>query len=153
MYCHNFHVVLSDGDFFFARSSMSCAWVISHMMTMSPNLISLCHSDLFYVFELAQSTLCQSIHEVLDDTSNTSNVLVMPRDSKYIRVHERKYIYGRLYSHHRVKVMLQIWSPVIRVNKSSNTYQRATSHMMNESCHTHEGVTSHLGQTYACSSS
>ena len=37
MYCHNFHVVLSDGDFFFARSSMSCPWVISHMMTMSPN--------------------------------------------------------------------------------------------------------------------
>jgi len=87
MYCHNFHVVLSDGDFFFARSSMSCAWVISHMMmmmivfitfksslvplfeglwssnswefelsgfrrnrtdTMSPNLISLFHRDLFY---------------------------------------------------------------------------------------------------------
>ena len=46
MYCHNFHVVLSDGDFFFARSSMSCPWVISHMMTMS----SLFHRDLFYVF-------------------------------------------------------------------------------------------------------
>ena len=50
MYCHNFHVVLSDGDFFFARSSMSCPWVISHMMTMSPNPISLFHRDLFYVF-------------------------------------------------------------------------------------------------------
>ena len=49
MYCHNFHVVLSDGDFFFAWSSMSCAWVISHMMTMSPNLISLFHRDLCYV--------------------------------------------------------------------------------------------------------
>ena len=49
MFCHNFHVVLSDGDFFFARSSMSCAWVISHMMTMSPNLISLFYRDLFYV--------------------------------------------------------------------------------------------------------
>ena len=49
MYCHNFHVVLSDGDFFFAWSSMSCAWVMSHMMTMSPNLISLFHRDLFYV--------------------------------------------------------------------------------------------------------
>jgi len=49
MYCHNFHVVLSDGDFFFARSSMSCAWVMSHMMTMSPNLISLFHRDLFHV--------------------------------------------------------------------------------------------------------
>ena len=41
MYCHNFHVVLSDGDFFFARSSISCPWVISHTMTMSPNPISL----------------------------------------------------------------------------------------------------------------
>jgi len=51
MYCHNFHVVLSDGDFFFARSSMSCPWVISHMMTMSPNPIFLFHRDLFYVFE------------------------------------------------------------------------------------------------------
>jgi len=50
MYCHNFHVVLSDGDFFFARSSMSCPWVISHMMTMSPNPSSLFHRDLFYVF-------------------------------------------------------------------------------------------------------
>ena len=47
MYCHNFHIVLSDGDFFFARSSMSCPWVISHMMTMSVNLIPPCHSDLF----------------------------------------------------------------------------------------------------------
>ena len=28
---------------------MSCAWVISHMMTMSLNLISLFHMDLFYV--------------------------------------------------------------------------------------------------------
>ena len=48
MYCHNFHLVVSDEDFFFARSSMSCPWVISHMMTMSPNLISLFHRD-FYV--------------------------------------------------------------------------------------------------------
>jgi len=153
MYCHNSPCSIISRILLLRSTDFSCPWIISHMMTMSPNLISLCHSDLFYVFELAQSTLCQSIHEVLDDTSNTSNVLVMPRDSKYIRVHERKYIYGRLYSHHRVKVMLQIWSPVIRVNKSSNTYQRATSHMMNESCHTHEGVTSHLGETYACSSS
>ena len=28
---------------------MSCPWVISHMMTMSPNLISPFHRDLFYV--------------------------------------------------------------------------------------------------------
>jgi len=28
---------------------MSCPWVISHMMTMSPNLISLFRRDLFYV--------------------------------------------------------------------------------------------------------
>jgi len=49
MYCHNCHVGLSDGDFFIARSSMSFAWVICHMLTMSPNLISLFHRDLFYV--------------------------------------------------------------------------------------------------------
>ena len=55
MYCHNFHVVLSDGDFFFARSFMSCAWVISHMITMSPNLISVFHRDLFYVLRICAS--------------------------------------------------------------------------------------------------
>ena len=49
MYCHNFHLVLSDADFSFARSSMSCLWVISHMMSMCPNLISLFHRILFYV--------------------------------------------------------------------------------------------------------
>jgi len=43
------------------------------MMTMSPNLISPCQSDLFYVCKLSHTTLCQSIYEVLDDTSKKSN--------------------------------------------------------------------------------
>ena len=34
----------------FRLAEMSCPWVISFMMTMFPNLISLFHRDLFYVF-------------------------------------------------------------------------------------------------------
>jgi len=48
---NNFHLVLSDADFSFARSSMSCLWVISHIMNLCPNLISLFHRILFYVVE------------------------------------------------------------------------------------------------------
>ena len=55
MYCHNFHLVLSDADFPVARLSTSCLWVISHMMNMCPNLISLLHRILFYVLGMCAS--------------------------------------------------------------------------------------------------
>jgi len=73
MYCHNYPCSIVSRILLLRSTDFSCPWVISHMMTMSPNLISLSHNDLFYVFKLAQTTLCQLIHEVLDDTSNTSN--------------------------------------------------------------------------------
>ena len=48
MYCHNFHVKLSDGDFFFARSSMSYAWVIDLLCHMHGSWPCLPISFLFF---------------------------------------------------------------------------------------------------------
>jgi len=49
MYCHNFHLVLSDADFSFVDHLCHVYRVISHMMNMCPNLISLFHRIFFYV--------------------------------------------------------------------------------------------------------
>ena len=73
IYCHNSPRNIVSQILLLRSTDFSCPWVISHIITMSPNLISLCHSDLFYVFKLVQTTLCQLIHEYLDDTSNTSH--------------------------------------------------------------------------------
>ena len=49
MYCHNFHLVLSDADFSFVDHLCHVYRVISHIMHMCPNLISLFHRIFFYV--------------------------------------------------------------------------------------------------------
>ena len=49
MYCHNLHLVLSDADFSFVDHLCHVCRVISHMMNMYPNLISLFHRFFFYV--------------------------------------------------------------------------------------------------------
>ena len=49
MYCHNFHLVLSDADFSSVDHLCHVYKVISHMMNMCPNLISLFHRIFFYV--------------------------------------------------------------------------------------------------------
>jgi len=41
MYCHNFLCSIVWRRLLFRLTDISCPWVISHMMTMSPNLISL----------------------------------------------------------------------------------------------------------------
>ena len=49
MWCHNSLCSVVSRILLSRSTDFPCSWVFSHMHTMSPNLISLPHSDLFYL--------------------------------------------------------------------------------------------------------